>query len=167
MLECSVNAFLEDYSPFLPDDALVQAAISALAGEQLLVINDEGKPDCWQDFEEEPRYSGSKTGAFKPLEKIVNVFSDDLGALDVRQRHFFYHDCPYTNVGSEIAGSDFEMDACFSDNPDHSQNNHVICSEAAVVARFQKFTKNRENVSVLFLPFTGSSSSHHYRIAKI
>jgi hypothetical protein len=155
ILECPIGAFLADYSPFLPDDALVQAGIQALLREQLLVVNEEGKPDHWQEFEEEPCVSGSETRAFKPFQDIANVFDDGLGGLDGRRRHFFYRDCPYDDVKSEIGGSNFKMHACFTGNHDHAQNNYVICSEAAVVAEFKKFTKDFEDVSVPFLPLLG------------
>jgi hypothetical protein len=149
-LECPVNAFLADYSPFLPDDALVQAAVQALAQEQLLVVNKEGKPDHWQESEEEPRYSPWEMKVFKLLEDIANVFDGDLAAFNGRQRQFFYRGCPYNDVKLEIADSNFRMDACFTGNREQAQDNYVICSVAAVVAEFKKFNKDFEDVSVPF-----------------
>jgi hypothetical protein len=126
-----------------------------LAQEQLLVVNEAGERDHWQEFEEEPLYSRLETRAFKPFEDIANVFDDGLGGLDGRRRHFFYRDCPYDDVRSEIGGSNFKMDACFTGDRDHAQNNYVICPDAAVVAEFKKFTKDFEDVSVPFLALLG------------
>jgi hypothetical protein len=155
MLECPVNAFLADYSPFLPDDALVQAAVQALAREQLLVVNKEGKPDHWQESEEEPRYSPWEMKVFKLLEDIANVLDNDLGVFNGRQRQFFYRNCPYNDVKAEISGSNFKIDVCFIGNRGHAQNNYVTCAEAAVVVGFKRFTKDFEDVSVPVLPLLG------------
>ncbi|EKM75060.1 hypothetical protein AGABI1DRAFT_109663 [Agaricus bisporus var. burnettii JB137-S8] len=83
--------------------------------------------------------------AYKPLKNIAAVFNDELRQVHGCQPHFFYRDCPYDGMKSEIAGSNFRVDACFSGNPYHFQKNHVVCSETAVVAEFKKSTKDFED----------------------
>jgi hypothetical protein len=161
MLQCSVNSFLADYSPFSPDDALVEAAKEALFRAQLLVLNGQGEPERWRDFEEDLSKGAKEAVVFNPLETIAGAFKDNLQGLNGRQRHFFYRDCPDTEVKSEIPGCNFRVDASFIGNPDHAQNYYVICSEMAVVSEFKKSTKHLDDVSAPFVP----SLSRHADIA--
>jgi hypothetical protein len=150
-LECPVDAFLGHYSPFLPDDVLVEAAKRALLEKQLLFSNTDNQLE-WQEFGEEPRRLSLEANAFKPLEDIADVFDNGLEGLDGRQRHFSYRDCPNAKVKSEIGSSNFKTDAWFTGETTGAQNKYVVSSEAAVVAEFKKFTKDDEDVSILFAP---------------
>ncbi|KAF7776856.1 hypothetical protein Agabi119p4_5249 [Agaricus bisporus var. burnettii] len=145
MLCCPVDAFLTDYSPFLPSDTFVDAAIKALVGAKLLDMDEDGQPLAWKEFDEDLSSYSMESEIYKPLEDIAAVFNDKLGQVHGCQRHFFYRDCPYDGIKSEIAGSNFRVDACFSGNPYHFRKNHVICSETAVVAEFKKSTKDFED----------------------
>ncbi|KAF7776853.1 hypothetical protein Agabi119p4_5246 [Agaricus bisporus var. burnettii] len=148
MLRCPVDAFLTDYSPFLPSDTFVDAAIEALVGEKLLDMDEDGQPLSWKEFDDDLSSGAKESNIYKPLEDIAAVFGDELGQVDKRQCHFFYRDCPYDGMKSEIPGSNFRVDACFLGNPHHVQNKHVICAETAVVAEFKKSTKDFEDVGM-------------------
>jgi hypothetical protein len=137
MLECPVDTFLIDYAPFLPNDALVDAAIQTLASEQLLVLDEQGKPQCWKDFDEERCGSAQEPTVLTRLEAIASYFDNTLGELDGRQQHFFYD---MVKVG--IVGSNLEVDACFTGR---RQADCVTCAEAAVVVAFEK--SDSEDVS--------------------
>jgi hypothetical protein len=148
MLECPVDAFLGHYSPFLPDDVLVEAAKRALIEKQLLFSNTENQLE-WQEFDEEPCKYSLEANAFKPLMCIAEVFDDGLEGLNGRQRRFSYRDCHNTQVKSEIGGSNFRTDACFTEEPDDAQNKYILTLKAAVVAEYKKHTRDYEDVSIL------------------
>ncbi|XP_006457561.1 hypothetical protein AGABI2DRAFT_123418 [Agaricus bisporus var. bisporus H97] len=133
------DAFLVDYSPFLPNDTLIDAAIQTLVRQQLLVTDKDRELLSWKEFDDD--LSAMESKVFKTLGNIGAVFDDKLGQVDGRQRHFFYRDCPYNDMKFEIPDSNFRVDACFTGNgPDHAQNERVLCTETAVVVDFKSTT---------------------------
>jgi hypothetical protein len=151
MLECPVDAFLGHYSPFLPDDVLVEAAKRALMEKQLLALNEENKLEQ-REFDEEPCKYYLEANVFKLLTFIAEVFDDGLEGLNGRQRRFSYRDCHNTQVKSGIGGSNFRTDACFTEEPDDTQNKYISTLKVAVVAEYKKHTRDYEEVSILLAP---------------
>ncbi|KAF7776855.1 hypothetical protein Agabi119p4_5248 [Agaricus bisporus var. burnettii] len=142
ILQCPVDAFIADYSPFLPNNTLVDAAIQSLAHQELLVT-DRAKPLCWKGFEDRPSSGATESKVLKTLGNIAATLNDELGQLDGRQRHFFYHDFRCDEMKYEFPGSNCRVDTCFTGNPGHARSKwHVICAETAVVAELRKSTKD-------------------------
>ncbi|EKM75053.1 hypothetical protein AGABI1DRAFT_132590 [Agaricus bisporus var. burnettii JB137-S8] len=157
ILQCPIDAFLVDYSPFLPNDTLVDAAIQALVRQQLLVTDKDRDLLSWKEFDDDLTAMESKV--FKTLGNIGAVFDDKLGQVDGRQRHFFYRDCPKNDMKFEIPDSNFRVDACFTGNSDHAQNERVLCTETAVVVDFKKSTTAFEDVDMPHASLTSSCGS--------
>jgi hypothetical protein len=88
------------FSPFLPDDALVEAAKRAPIEKQLLCSNPQNQLE-WQEFDEEPRRLSLEANRFKPLEAIADVFDHGLEGLDGRQRAFVSSTSLYTILSAQ------------------------------------------------------------------
>ncbi|KAF7776468.1 hypothetical protein Agabi119p4_4861 [Agaricus bisporus var. burnettii] len=151
MLHCPMDAFLTDYSPFFPNDTLVDATIKVLIDQKLLGMDDDCKTLAWKEFNDDVSSGATESKIYKPLEDFAAVFDDELGQVDRRQRHFFYCDLRCDEMEYEFPGSTCTVKACLIGNPSHARNKHAICAETAVVAELKKptskdFADNREKL---------------------
>lgn len=67
-----VDAFLTNYSTFLPNQAFIDTTIQALAGRQLLAINGQGKLEHWRVYQVEPSEGSLET----KMQYIFGIFDD-------------------------------------------------------------------------------------------
>ncbi|XP_006457560.1 hypothetical protein AGABI2DRAFT_181722 [Agaricus bisporus var. bisporus H97] len=140
MLRCPMDAFLTDYSPFFPNDTLVDATIKVLIDQKLLGMDEDCKTLAWKEFNDDLSSGATESKIYKPLEDIAAVFDDELGQVDRRQRHFFYCDLRCDEMEYEFPGSTCTVKACLIGSPSHARNKHAICAETAVVAELKKPT---------------------------
>ncbi|XP_006457559.1 hypothetical protein AGABI2DRAFT_123416 [Agaricus bisporus var. bisporus H97] len=164
ILGCPVAAFLADYSPFLPNNTLIDAAIQALVRQQLLVTDKHCKTLFWKDFKNVPSSAVTESKVFKTFRDLAGIFNDEFGQLDGRRRYFFYHDCPDEDMKSENTGPNFRTYACFTGNPSQTSNKHMICAETAVVAEFKSTTACEDDMSHTPLTRSRSSLQNHKKL---
>ncbi|EKM75056.1 hypothetical protein AGABI1DRAFT_95165 [Agaricus bisporus var. burnettii JB137-S8] len=165
ILGCPVEAFLADYSPFLPNNTLIDAAIQALVHQQLLVTDKHCKTLFWKDFKNVPSSAVTESNVFKTFRDLAGIFNDEFGQLNGRRRYFFYRDCPDEDMKSENTGPNFRTYACFTANPSQTSNKHMLCAETAVVAEFKSTMACEDDMPQTPPTRSCSSLQNHEKLA--
>ncbi|KAF5363270.1 hypothetical protein D9756_001096 [Leucocoprinus leucothites] len=150
LLRCPINAFFSHYSPFNPDNDLVDSAVSALKKKNHLTSTGNWRPGTFASITEPPAKATSKKASektpdaseheseavvFGKLTKIIKDMVPQGGNNDDRTRRFFYTDCGNKVVEGDISGGGFKPDAFVLRN--EYTGGKITLSDAAVVAEFK------------------------------
>ncbi|KAF5363267.1 hypothetical protein D9756_001093 [Leucocoprinus leucothites] len=151
LLRCPINVFFSHYSPFNPDNDLVDSAVSTLKKENHLTSTGNWRPGTFASITEPPARATSKKASektpddskheseavvFSKLTQIIKDMVPQDGNNDDRTRRFFYTDCGNKVVEGDISGGGFKPDAFVLRN--EYTGGKITLSDAAVVAEFKK-----------------------------
>ncbi|KAF5363266.1 hypothetical protein D9756_001092 [Leucocoprinus leucothites] len=146
LLRCPINVFFSHYSPFNPDNDLVDSAVSALKKKNHLTSTGNWRPGTFASLTKPPAKASEKTPddskheseavVFGKLTQIVKDMVPQGGNNDDRTRPFFYTDCGNKVVEGDISGGGFKPDAFVLRN--EYTGGKITLSDGAVVAEFKK-----------------------------
>lgn len=161
ILECPIDAFLNHYAPFIPFNKSIENALQAFKDHQrsrrspnplLEEVDDggDGRFLTWDNLVPNPVKPDAldEVTTLSLLQEIADFLvgveccekdgTDSLRNSLPRSREFSYKYCPSATIKSQILGTDFQVDACITNNPN---SEGVVLSDTAVVAVFKKDTK--------------------------
>lgn len=146
ILQSPVDVFLAHYAPFRPSDKFVAQALADLKAKSQVneVVNGNKTVRTLADFKTPYHKKETEATIFKRLEPIMDILQN-VEVTDGRERSFSYKDCGTKNITSEIEGTDFKFDACFTSSPGVTP---IILSDAAVFAEFKKANKDEDTEDV-------------------